>query len=158
MKRAVIFYSLSGNTKEAAELIANEISVDLIQIETKKPMPESFKKQIMLGGMQSCFGMKPRLKELTANLEEYDEFILGTPIWASRAAAPINSLLSKHGVADKVVAVFTFSGGGDNEKCVAALSKILKNVKTYVALADRNNSIASENKEKIDNLITELKK
>lgn len=33
MKRAVVFYSLSGNTKEAAEFISKETGADLFQIE-----------------------------------------------------------------------------------------------------------------------------
>lgn len=62
MKRAVVFYSLSGNTKEAAEFISKETGADLFQIELVKSMPDSMPKQMMLGGIQSVFGMKPKIK------------------------------------------------------------------------------------------------
>lgn len=38
-------------------------------------------------------------------------------------------IYKKYGIADKIDAVFTFSGGGDNDRCMAQLSKTLKNIK-----------------------------
>lgn len=156
MKRAVVYYSLTDNTKEAAEYIAGKIDADLYKIELVKPMPSSFGKQIFLGGMQSSMGMTPKIKEIPIDVEKYDEIIIGTPIWAGNAASPINTLLKKYNVADKITAVFTFSGGGDNDKCILALEKVLKNMKTNVALADRKSDLSSSNQEKLDKFIEEL--
>lgn len=156
MKRAVIYFSLSGNTKEAAEYIGKELNADIFQIEYVKPFPKTFKKQIMLGGMQSSLGLMPKIKGVPEDLSVYDEIILGTPIWAGKAAAPINTLINKYKVNDKIKAVFTFSGGGDNEKCLFALAKALHGVKAQVALADRSNKLASENKEKLVKFVKEI--
>lgn len=156
MKRAVIFYSLSNNTKEAAEYISDKLGADLFHIELKKPMPDSFNKQILLGGMQSSMGMTPRIKEISINIDDYDEIILGTPIWAGKAAAPINTLLKNYKVADKITAVFTFSGGGDNDKCISALKEKLNNLKINVALADRKSEAAKLNQEKLDEFVKQL--
>ena len=52
MKRLVVYYSLSGNTKEAAEKIAKGLDADLLQLETVKAMPKSFAAQIVVGGGQ----------------------------------------------------------------------------------------------------------
>lgn len=62
MKKAVVYYSLSGNTKEAAEKIAKEIGADLIHIDQMKAMPESKATQMFVGGMKATFGMKPQIK------------------------------------------------------------------------------------------------
>lgn len=150
MKRAIIYYSLTNNTEKMAEDIAKKIDADLFQIELVKPMPDSFNKQILLGGMQSSMGMKPKIKDISINIDQYDEIILGTPIWAGKAAAPINTLLKKYNVADKVKAVFTFSGGGDNDKCIIALEKKLKNIKVNVAFADSKSENANKNNEKLE--------
>lgn len=156
MKKAVIYYSLTENTKEMAEYVAKELNADLFQIDLKKPMPESMGKQMMIGGMKSTFGMKPKIKGVPENIAEYDQIILGVPIWASKPAAPVNTLIHKYGMEDKIIAVFTCSGGGDNEKCMKVLGKKLKNMKYHVALADRKNKIASENMEKIKGFVKEL--
>jgi len=153
MKRAIIFYSLTGNTKDAAELIAEKLSADLVQIELVKPMPSTMGKQMMLGGMQSTFGMCPKIKGVPANLAEYDEIILGTPIWASKVASPINTLLKEKGLKEKITAVFTFSGGGDNDKCIKCLLKVLPNIKNNVALADRGNNLSEGNNDKIEKFV-----
>lgn len=156
MKRIVIYYSLTNNTKEAAEYIAEKLGADLSRIELVKPMPESFGKQMMIGGMQASFGMTPKVNGVPSNISEYDEIILGTPIWAGKVASPINTLLKKYRVSDKVTAVFTFSGGGDNDKCMLALRKKLNNIKTSIALADRSNEIAGKNQEKLDKFVSEI--
>ena len=93
MKRAIIYYSLSGNTKEAAEYIAEKLSIDLYRIELTKPMADKKWKQFLIGGMQSSFGMAPKIKGVPENIDQYDEIIIGTPIWAGKAASPINSIL-----------------------------------------------------------------
>ena len=53
MKRAVIYYSLSGNTEKYAADLAHEIDADLIRIKLKKPMPDARWKQFMIGGKQN---------------------------------------------------------------------------------------------------------
>ena len=153
MKRAVVFYSLSGNTKEAAEFISKETGADLFQIELVKPMPDSMPKQMMLGGMQATFGMKPDIKGVAENISDYDEIILGTPIWAGKAAYPVNTFIRKYGVENKVTAVFTFSGGGDNDKCILKLSQLLKNMKNQIALADRNSNMSDKNSERLKKFV-----
>lgn len=156
MKRAVIYYSLTDNTKEAAEFVARELDASLFCIELAKPMPETKAKQMFLGGMQASLGFTPEIKGVPQDLEAYEEIILGTPIWAGKEASPIHTLLKKYAIADRVYAVFTFSGGGDNEKCIASLSKTLVNLKCNVALADRAHESSSNNPQKLKQFVEDI--
>lgn len=158
MKKAVVFYSLSGNTQAAAKEIAEGIAADLIELKLVKPFPTEKSKQLALGGMQAMFGMKPAIQELSKNIKEYDVLILGTPIWAGTIAAPVHSFLNKYQVLDKIVAVFTFSGGGDNKRCIAKLSKRLPRLKVEVALANRDSDLAIHNADKIHHFIKEVER
>lgn len=158
MKKAVVFYSLSGNTQAAAKEIAEGIGADLIELKLVKPFPIEKSKQLALGGMQAMFGMKPAIQELSKNIKEYDVLILGTPIWAGTIAAPVHSFLNKYQVLDKIVAVFTFSGGGDNKRCIAKLSKRLPRLKVEVALANRDSDLAIHNADKIHHFIKEVER
>lgn len=158
MKKAVVFYSLSGNTQAAAKEIAEGIGADLIELKLVKPFPTEKSKQLALGGMQAMFGMKPAIQELSKNIKEYDVLILGTPIWAGTIAAPVHSFLNKYQVLDKIVAVFTFSGGGDNKRCIAKLSKRLPRLKVEVALANRDSDLAIHNADKIHLFIKEVER
>lgn len=158
MKKAVVFYSLSGNTQAAAKEIAEGIGADLIELKLVKPFPTEKSKQLALGGMQAMFGMKPAIQELSKNIKEYDVLILGTPIWAGTIAAPVHSFLNKYQVLDKIVAVFTFSGGGDNKRRIAKLSKRLPRLKVEVALANRDSDLAIHNADKIHHFIKEVER
>ena len=157
VSRAVVFYSLSGNTREAAKDIARKLGISVFEIDLVKPLPKNTVRQMLVGGMQSTFGKKPKIKGVPDNIDYYDEIILGTPIWAGLPASPANTFIRKYGVADKIHAVFTFSGGGDNDRCIAQLSKNLKNIKTQVALADKNSEMAKDNKDKLEKFIMDIK-
>lgn len=158
MKKAVVFYTLSGNTQAAAKEIAEGIGADLIELKLVKPFPTEKSKQLALGGMQAMFGMKPAIQELSKNIKEYDVLILGTPIWAGTIAAPVHSFLNKYQVLDKIVVVFTFSDGGDNKRCIAKLSKRLPRLKVEVALANRDSDLAIHNADKIHHFIKEVER
>lgn len=50
MKDLVVYYSLEGNTKQAAEMIAQKLDTDILQIETDNKIPKSNLK-FFIGGM-----------------------------------------------------------------------------------------------------------
>jgi len=157
MKRLVIYYSLTGCTKEAAEYIAEKTSSDIFMIDTIEPMPEEQKKIFLYGGMRATFGLCPEIKKLPENIAEYDEIILGTPIWAGKNAPAFNTLMKKEkALCDKVSYVFTFSGGGDNARCMKKLNRRLPNIKYNVALQDKNYAKDNTNNEKIEDLISKI--
>lgn len=149
MKRIIIYYSLTENTKNAAEKLAELLNADLCRIDTVKPMPLEKEKQMIIGGMKAVFGMRPKIKDVPTDIQSYDEIIIGTPVWAGKNAPAVNTLLKNKEIKEKVTAVFTLSGGGDNDKCVARLRKKLPNLKHTVALADRNHETASRNDDKL---------
>ena len=157
MNRAVVYYSLSGNTKEAAKVIARKLGAKIFEIDLVKPLPNNTVRQMLVGGMQSTFGRRPKIKGVPDNIDYYDEIILGMPVWAGMPASPVNTFIKNYGVADKIDAVFTFSGGGDNDSCRRHLSKSLKNLKNQVALADRNSNAAKDNQEKLEKFVMSIK-
>ena len=157
MNRAVVYYSLSGNTKEAAKVIARKLGAKIFEIDLVKSLPKNTVRQMLVGGMQSTFGRRPKIKGVPDNINYYDEIILGMPVWAGMPASPVNTFIKNYGVADKIDAVFTFSGGGDNDRCLAQLSKSLKNIKSQVALADRNSNAAKDNQEKLEKFVMSIK-
>ena len=152
MNRAVVYYSLSGNTKEAAKVIARKLGAKIFEIDLVKPLPKNTVRQMLVGGMQSTFGRRPKIKGVPDNIDYYDEIILGMPVWAGMPASPVNTFIKNYGVADKIDAVFTF-----NDRCLAQLSKSLKNIKSQVALADRNSNTAKDNEEKLEKFVMSIK-
>jgi len=125
MKTLVVFYSLEGNTEFVAGVIANKLQADLIKLETVKPFPSEAPAKFFKGGMSAVFKLKPKLKNDSINVGQYDNIIIGTPVWASTHASPINTFIKRYGFTGKKVALFVCSGGPDVEKCYAKLKTAL---------------------------------
>lgn len=156
MKRLVVFYSLSGNTKEAAEKIAEGLGADVMRLETEKQMPKSFAAQMFVGGGQVMFNYVPKLKPLGKETGDYDAIILGSPIWNSKGVPAINAFLRDENAAEKVTALFFLSGGGEIEKGLDAITKKLPNLKNTVSLLDRKHKDSAQNEAKIKQFIKEI--
>ena len=156
MKRIVVYYSLEGNTKQAAKRLAGQLQAELLEIRPLKDIPKEGGKKFMIGGMQAMFGICPKLADVSADLAAYDEIILGTPVWAGKCAPAIRSFLKKNHPDDKVFAVFTCSGGGDNAGCISDLEKMLHHIRCSVSLMDKGNQLSSENDEKLQKFAAQI--
>ena len=153
MKRLVVYYSLSGNTEEAAKKIAGKLGADLLKIETKKRMPKGFAAQILVGGGQVMMNHIPELMPYSTNIEDYDEIVLGSPIWNGKGVPAVNAFLKDEDTAKKVTALFFLSAGGDTEKGLKAITNKLPNLKTSVSLLDRKQADSRDNDAKIEAFI-----
>ena len=157
MKRLIVYYSLSGNTKEAALKIADRLGADTLQIDTVKAMPKSFAARILVGGGQVMMNHVPKLKPLDKNPSSYDEIILGSPIWNNKGVPAINAFLNDPAAAEKVTSLFFSSGGGNTKKGLEAITKKLPNLKHTVSLLDRKHENSKDNDQKIDLFVEEIK-
>ena len=156
MKRLIVYYSLSGNTEEAAKKIAKELGADLLKLETVKAMPKSFAAQIMVGGGQVAFNHIPKLKPFDVDPDSYDEIILGSPIWNSKGVPAVNAFLKYGKAAAKVTSLFFLSGGGEVQKGLTAITKLLPNLKNTVSLLDKKHEDSKNNDAKIAEFVKSI--
>lgn len=156
MKRLIVYYSLSGNTEEAAKKIAKELGADLLKLETVKAMPKSFAAQIMVGGGQVAFNHIPKLKPFDVDPDSYDEIILGSPIWNSKGVPAVNAFLKDEKAAAKVTSLFFLSGGGEVQKGLTAITKLLPNLKNTVSLLDKKHEDSKDNDAKLAEFVRSI--
>lgn len=123
MKSAVIYFSLEGNTKYAAEKIATQIGADLIPLIPVKEYPTGKVSKYIWGGKSATFGESPRLESYRFDQNQYDLIILGTPIWAGTFAPPLRTFLRGNKLTNKKVGLFACCAGGGTEKCFEQLKK-----------------------------------
>lgn len=113
MKMLVLYFSLDGHNEKIAKFIGEEFKADIQKIEMVKKLPSGFFKYF-IGGMMTVLGMKPQVKNLEKNPENYDLIVMCSPVWASNFAAPFNSIVSKYNFNDKKVVLFcTYLGSED---------------------------------------------
>jgi len=119
MKCAVVYYSLSGNTRFAAETIAKKTSADLFEIKAEKPYNSDFQ-ECCDEAKPECYGKKLRpIKAIEGlDLAKYDLVFVGTPNWWGTMAPPVRTWVaqSKDALKGKTVCLFQTHGGGGMQR------------------------------------------
>lgn len=159
MKTAIVYYSMSGNTKFAAEKIAETIEADIIRIEPVKAYPTQGAKKFIWGGKSAVMGEKPELSPYDFKLEQYDRIIIGTPVWASSFAPPIRTFIYENkGIQEKKIAVFTCFSGGGADKAINKMKQFIgiDKFEAELVLLDPKVKEKPENDAKIEAFCSEL--
>ena len=111
MKALVVYYSLGGNTRKIANLIQSKINADIAEIKLKQDYKGSYDEIVEIGQEEVNSGYMPKIKQLTANLDDYDAIILGTPVWWYTFAPAMKSFLNTYNLANKNIYIFATNGG-----------------------------------------------
>jgi len=113
MKKLVVYYSRTGNTKFVAEKIAEKLDADLSEVIDKKK--REGKLNFLTAGYAS---IREKLTEIKVSkpIEEYEFIIVGTPVWAGKITPAIRKFLITNDVSDKLVAFFVTLDGDKPEK------------------------------------------
>ena len=121
MKRLFIYYSLSGNGDVVANYL-KEKQIDIRKVIPKKELPHNMFLRIMTGGFLAGINHKDELIDFNSDISNYDEIIIGSPIWNGRLSCPINTAIDKIDLNNKKITFILYSGSGDAPKT----NKILK--------------------------------
>lgn len=152
MKAIVVYFSLSGHTKYAAEAVATKLGAEILRLETKKPYPKGRKMQLIVGGLGAALGATRKLKPYRFGKNKYDLVVLATPVWASKIAPPMKQFLKEHDIGEIPVGLIACCGGGSTEGAINMLKERAKNVVATVSLIDPS----AKNTEKTGTAIEEF--
>lgn len=153
-RKAIIYYSMSGNTEYVAKMIFEKIEADLIKIVPKRAYPDSGFRKFIWGGKSAVMGETPKLEEYEFDSTKYDYIIFGTPVWASSFVPPIRTFIkeNKDKLNNKKIAVFVCYSGGGAEKAIEKLKTYLEidNFEAELVLIDPKEKQIAENINKIE--------
>ena len=114
-KKLVAYFSTSGTTKKTAELLAEAAGADLYEITPKVAYTKAdlnwMDKKSRSSVEMNDKKFRPEIEDKDANIAEYDEIILGFPIWWYVAPTIVNTFLEKFDFSGKKVVLFATSGG-----------------------------------------------
>ena len=125
-KTAIVYYSLSGNTKKVAEEIQKQTGASLFEIRTVNPYPQSYTRVTQLVQEQRNSGALPDLESIPIRLGDYDTVSIGSPIWYGDSALPLQKWLQENSLAGKKVAAFFTSGGSTIAGAMTDLHRRIK--------------------------------
>lgn len=122
MKKIFIYYSMYGNGDLISD-IYKEKGYDIRKVISKVNYPKKMFPLMMIGGFKALFKIKDKLVDFDNNIDNYDEIVIGTPIWFDRVSAPINSVLKVLNLSNKKVSFVFWSASGNATKAVERISK-----------------------------------
>ena len=139
MSKIFIYYTRSGNGDVIADKY-KELGFDIRKVETKYKLSKNLFLACMKGGFHATIGKKPKLINFDNNINDYEEIIIGSPIWNGRLSCPINTVLKNLNFENKNVKFVLYSGSGEAEPAKKYINKkypnskivILKEPKKYV--------------------------
>ena len=128
MKKIFIYYSLTGNGDEVANYLKDK-QIDIRKVLTKEPLPKNMILSILTGGFKAGINYKDKLDNFNPNISEYDEVIIGSPIWNDRLACPINTVLDEIDLVGKKITFILYSGSGKAKKATEKINEKVKNAR-----------------------------
>jgi flavorubredoxin len=128
-----------GNGDKVASILEKK-GISIRKVENAKPFPRSRFWSILSGGFAASIKKKEKLKDYNKNLDEFDEVIIGSPIWNSRFSTPINTVLNDLSLKDKKVSFVLYSGSGEAPKAIARIEKEYPGSSVVVIKEPKDNS------------------
>lgn len=110
-KVLVVYFSYTGNTRELAKQIHEQVGGDMVELELVTPYSKDYKTVEKQGQDEVHAGYKPPLKTKIDSIQTYDVIFIGSPIWWFTIAPPISTFLSQYDLSGKQIIPFITHGG-----------------------------------------------
>jgi len=124
----IAYFSLTGNTRTAAEHIQNVVGGELFTIQTVIEYSEDFQEVVARARYELANEIRPELAFSLENFERFDIVFLGYPVWANTVPMAIRTFIETYDLSGKTVVLFSTSGRGDNLQSVEDLRSFLPGV------------------------------
>ena len=131
MKKIFIYFSLTGN----GDLLANYLKdkgYEIRKVVEKKKAPKKFFFRVLEGGFRAGLNLKGKLVDYSNDIKEFDEAVIGSPVWNGRFPPAINSVLAQTNFTDKKLTSLFYSGSGDVPKVAKKIYKLYKDAQVLV--------------------------
>lgn len=123
MKRLFVYFSLTGNGDLVSD-VYKEKGFEIRKVESKKKYSKKMFPLMMKGGYRALFKKKDKLENFNNDIKDYDEIVIGSPIWFDRLPPATNSILDKLDLKNKNVRFIFYSGSGEGNKAKEIINKV----------------------------------
>jgi flavodoxin len=134
MKALIVFYSRTGNTRKAAEVIAAACGGDLEEV-----VEVGGRRTGVIGWLRAGRdAMKKKRVAIEAPrkaADDYDVVFVGSPVWGWTLAPAIRSYLEAADIGSRPIALFCTMGGSGDSGTFAAMRDLVPSAKVVGELA-----------------------
>lgn len=124
IKTIIAYYSYSGNTREVAATIHNEMDGDIFEIVTKETYPQNYNDAIIQAKNEINKKYVPELRLAVSDIEKYDTIFLGTPNWWGGLPPAVRSFIKFYNLSGKKIILFITHGGGGVQNIMKEIEEL----------------------------------
>ena len=151
MSITTIFYSHSGITRGIAQHIHDACGGGLVEVKPVKPYTKIT--AYSQGCLKAMKGECDTITPVSIDVSESDVIVIGTPVWASRAAPPVNAAVEALTGCEGKTAILSATCKGMPKDTLPLLAEALAAKNVHVAGEYVLNKNDVQNKDRIDALI-----
>lgn len=115
-KTLVVYFTWSSNTEAMAETIAELTRGDILELIPSTPYPEDYTTCTEVALAERDANARPGIRNLPESISEYDNIIIGYPIWWHTAPMIIGTFLESYDLTGVDVYPFSQSASMDEEQ------------------------------------------
>ena len=110
-KKLVVYYSYTGHTKMIAESIQKKIGCDILEIKPVVPYSTDYQTVVDEEQNNESSNKTPEIQKIDKDLSNYDEFIIGSPVWWYTIAPVIRTFLKENDLSGKIIKPYATNAG-----------------------------------------------
>ena len=156
-KVLIAYFSRTGNSRKVAKYIQKSIGGDLVQIKTKNPYPSDYDKCVSQAEKELEDDIRPEITTRVKNFAQYDEVVIGYPIWWGMAPRAVCTFVEDYDWQGKTLTPYCTSNSSGLGDSVAELGRLCKGAKMTKALSAYDDDILNSRlKKKIDKWLKDI--
>lgn len=121
----IAYFSWSGNTKQLADVIQEQIGGELFEIEPETPYTDDINELSGIALQEQRNNARPPLNSIVEDMSQYDVIFVGFPNWWNNMPMPVFTFLEEYDFSGKTVIPFTTYGNGGWGKSVDSIKETL---------------------------------
>lgn len=121
----IAYFSWSGNTKQLADIIQEQVGGKLFEIEPETPYTDDINELSGIALQEQRDNTRPALNSLVEDMNQYDVIFIGFPNWWNNMPMPVFTFLEEYDFSGKTVIPFTTYGNGVWGKSVDSIKEML---------------------------------
>lgn len=110
-RKIVIYHSYSGHTKMIANIIKKKIYCDVLELEPKYEFSSDYDEVVKEYQNNEKDKSTVEIKDININLDNYDEIIIGSPVWWYSITPVVREFLKENNLEGKTVIPFATNAG-----------------------------------------------
>ena len=111
MKKLIVYFTYTGNTRKIVDKITEKIDCDILEIKTVIPYSTDYDTVVNDEQNSEASNHLPEIQNIDVKLDEYDEVIIGTPVWWYRPVPAIRTFLTQNDLSGKKIIPFATNAG-----------------------------------------------